>query len=87
MSESKTTRPNGESWINDILTRNLYLEHCSSNNGVVLVNAINGDNHINGIFSCLEKAQQWTDGLGDEWACIFSPFIIDEPDYGNAVKQ
>lgn len=36
-----------------------------------------------GVFSSIELAQAWSDHLGDEWLCIFVPYIVDDPDWGN----
>jgi len=40
-----------------------------------------------GIFGSFEKAQEWAFKLGDDWHCVFCPFVVDEPDFGNETRQ
>lgn len=39
--------------------------------------------HRYGVFSTLELAQEWSGHLGDRFACVFAPYIVDDPDWGN----
>lgn len=39
----------------------------------------NGDKYA--IFSTMEKASAWADT--QEAPCVISPYVVDEPDYGN----
>lgn len=41
-----------------------------------------------GIFSTLEKAQRWADRerFDDSDQCVFSPYVIDEPDWGEGLN-
>lgn len=38
------------------------------------------------VFSCIEKAEAWATGF-DHVSVIFSPHVVDEPEFGNAPKQ
>ncbi|MGE0629771.1 MAG: hypothetical protein AB7O43_18355 [Hyphomicrobiaceae bacterium] len=40
-----------------------------------------------GIFGSIETAQEWAYELGEKWHCIFVPYVVDHPDFGNATKQ
>lgn len=42
-----------------------------------------------GIFSTLALARAWSDGLDDEryHGCVFAPYVIDVPEFGNVPKE
>jgi hypothetical protein len=39
------------------------------------------------VFGSIETAQEWAFSLGADWHCVFSPYVVDEPDFGNATQQ
>jgi hypothetical protein len=46
--------------------------------------------HVLGLFSTLEKAHTWVDTFEDDHsvtACVFSPYVIDVPEFGNVSVQ
>lgn len=64
-----------------------YKKHCALYGGVIVGMAFYKDEERMGVFSSLKKASAWSETLGEEWNCMFAPFIIDEPDYENKVLQ
>ena len=66
-----------------------YERHRGGSGNVVVVFAYSEFNYdeLTGIFSSIEKAHAWRDTLGDEWTCIFAPYVVDEPDYGNVTRK
>lgn len=63
-----------------------YERHRGGSGNVVVVLAYSHGIERTGIFSSIEKAQEWRDTLGDDWTCIFAPYVVDEPDFGNVVR-
>lgn len=62
-----------------------YENHRGGHGAVVLAIAIDTATHAerHGIFGSIELAQSWSDSLGDGYVCVFSPYIVDDPDWGN----
>lgn len=59
---------------------------------VYVVDAINedaeGPNCITAIFSTKAAADAWCDAPeNDDKSCVISPYVIDEPDFGNKLKK
>jgi hypothetical protein len=71
-----------------------YAEHFASGDNHVLLVEVglpNGDRH-HGIFRCTEKANAWAETFdyGDEDEesyALFSPYVIDVPEFGNIPKS
>lgn len=66
-----------------------YQRHRGGQGAVVVATAIHGEDgdERTGIFSCIETAQAWSDALGERWACVFCPYIVDDPDWGNEASE
>ena len=62
-----------------------YRHHRGGSGAVLLVTAIHDrtKKQQHGIFGSIETAQEWRRALGEDWTCVFSPFIVDDPDWGN----
>ena len=68
---------------------NFYKFHRGGSGAVVVVFVIDrktGDERT-GIFSSIETAQEWRRSLPDDFACIFAPYIVDDPDWGNEFRS
>lgn len=66
-----------------------FTDHCAAG-GLVLVRAIRTAGNITerfAIFSSYEKARAWGDSLDDDWGCIYSPYIVDDPEWGERTRQ
>lgn len=64
-----------------------YKAHRGGTGNVVMVFAsYRGDERF-AIFGSIETAKAWALKLGDDFACAFVPYVIDEPDFGNTVRQ
>jgi hypothetical protein len=75
-----TVQPSG---VDDFFAR-----HRGGSGNVILTIAVNADgDQRHGIHSDIEKARGWSEKLGDDWSCVHSPYVVDEPDYGNATQQ
>lgn len=61
--------------------------HRGGSGPVVVVHAINEDEERFAIFSCIENAEAWADELDDDWSCVFAPYVVDEPEFGNATRN
>lgn len=74
----------GEEW------REFYEQHQGGVN-VIMCIVSEGDKPYPSrfaLFSCIEKAEEWaSQKVSDDCQVCFAPFIIDEPDFGNAVKN
>lgn len=73
----------GEEW------RSFYNQHRGGAGNIIMVSAFGAtrsDMRV-AMFSCIERAEEWAATLGDDVQVVFSPHVVDEPDYGNAVKQ
>lgn len=59
--------------------------HRGGSGPVVLVIAVSdhGDGERHGIFGSIETAMAWRDTLGDDWTCIYAPYVVDVPEFGN----
>lgn len=66
-------------------TLEFYERHCAMPGGVVIAfcYSADGDEMVSGVFSSLEKASEWVATHQDEGSVIFSPYVIDQPEYGN----
>lgn len=64
---------------------NFYRNHRGGSGAVVLAIAIDTvtKTERHGIFGTIELANEWSDHLGDDFVCVFSPYIVDDPDWGN----
>jgi hypothetical protein len=61
-----------------------FASHCSTPGGVIVVEVwADGERQQTGIFRSFDKAMAWRDRFGDDGAAIFSPYVLDEPDFGN----
>ncbi len=62
-----------------------YKTHRGGTGAVVLVIAINDSTkeHRHGIFGSIETAEAWRDTLGDDVTCVYSPYVVDCPEWGN----
>jgi hypothetical protein len=64
-----------------------YDRHRGGSGNVIVVHAYSDDDQITGVFSSIETAQAWRDSLDeDEWTCVFAPYVVDEPDFGNVTR-
>lgn len=61
--------------------------HRGGSGPVVVVFAIRDEEEKIGVFSCIENAKEWADKFDEEWTCVFSPYVVDEPDFGNAMRN
>ena len=63
--------------------------HRGGSGQVVTVTAIHdlSEEQRLGIFGSIEKAKAWRDTLGDTWTCVYAPFIVDDPEFGNRTEQ
>lgn len=61
--------------------------HRGGSGSVVVVFAIRTDEEQVAVFSCIENALKWADGLDEDWCCVFAPYVIDEPEFGNATRN
>ena len=68
-----------------------YAQHAAGGpTNVVVAYAIRKDEGQDiGIFSTLQKAREWSDALSDDryHGCVFAPYIIDVPEFGNVPKE
>lgn len=63
-----------------------YRAHRGGSGNVILVIAINDEGERrHGIFGSIEIAQAWRNTLAEDWACVYSPYIVDDPEFGNRV--
>ena len=62
-----------------------YQRHRGGSGAVVVVIAIRDRDgqERTGIFSSIETADEWCRSLGDAVTCLFVPYIVDDPDWGN----
>tara|TARA_R110000868_G_scaffold158980_2_gene387422 strand:+ start:2966 stop:3184 length:219 start_codon:yes stop_codon:yes gene_type:complete len=60
-----------------------YENHRGGSGAVIRVIAICDGEERNGIFGSIETAREWQRSLGDNVTCVFSPYIVDDPDWGN----
>lgn len=72
----------GEEW------RGFYNEHRGGSGAVIMVTVFDGGlpNRM-GVFSCIERAEEWAAKLGDDVQIVFSPHVVDEPYFGNVPKN
>lgn len=65
-----------------------YKQHRGGSGNVIVVFVYkDGKEYRTGVFGSIEQAQEWAFALDDSFQCIFSPFVVDEPDFGNATKN
>lgn len=70
-----------------------YARHCAFKGAVVLVTVFSdgGEKEHVGVFSNIDSAKAWSDRVHDKEAdveaALFSPYIIDVPDYGNIPSE
>ena len=64
-----------------------YRIHRGGAGNVIMVMAFNNGKDKIGVFGSIETAQKWALQFGGEWHCVFSPFIVDEPDFGNVKRN
>ena len=67
------------------IDNDFYKNHRGGLGAVVTVTAINSEtgSELLGVFSSVETAESWRGSLPDGYHCIFSPYIVDDPDWGN----
>lgn len=68
-----------------------YKHHRGGSGAVVMAYANRIDGGVvkeerEGIFSCLETAEAWRTSLGEQWVCVYAPYIVDDPDWGNELQ-
>lgn len=75
----------GEEW------RSFYDQHRGGRGSVIMVTAFPPDGDFAharvGIFSCIETAEDWAATFSDEHQIVFSPYVVDEPDFGNVATN
>lgn len=67
----------GEEW------RGFYDQHRGGTGNIILVSIFGDGLERVAMFSCIERAEEWADTFGDDARVVFSPYVIDEPDFGN----
>jgi hypothetical protein len=62
-----------------------YKVHRGGSGAVIVVTAVHDDTHEErmGIFGSAETAHEWRRSLPDNFICVFAPYIVDDPDWGN----
>jgi len=61
-----------------------YAKHRGGSGAVIVVTAQGPDElEVIEVFSNIEAAEAWIATLGEDFICIFSPHIVDEPEWGN----
>lgn len=61
-----------------------FQNHRGGSGAVVVVTAVRDDGQEQtGIFGSIETAHEWRRSLGDKFTCVFAPYIVDDPDWGN----
>ncbi|CAN1724457.1 protein of unknown function [Hyphomicrobium sp. 1Nfss2.1] len=79
---TKNVAGEGEEW------REFYNQHRGGAGNVILVSVFGGgDLDRVAMFGSIERAEEWAASLGDEVQVVFSPHVVDEPDFGNARKN
>jgi hypothetical protein len=65
-----------------------YRNHRGGGGAVIMVTAINDADHSeqHGIFGSIDTAHEWRRHLGDGYTCVFAPYIVDDPDWGNEAR-
>ncbi len=71
----------------DPAAKAFYDQHRGGAGAVIVAECFCGDKQRTAVFSSIEAAMAFSDLLGDGWACAFCPFVVDEPDFGNAAVQ
>lgn len=75
----------GEEW------RGFYHQHRGGHGNVIMVTAVPPSGDLRrarlAVFSCIETAEKFAETFSDEHQIIFAPYVVDEPDFGNATKQ
>ena len=75
----------GEEW------RGFYNQHRGGSGNIIMVTAVPPSGELRkariAMFSCIESAEEWAQTFSDEHQVIFAPYVIDEPDFGNAVTN
>jgi hypothetical protein len=71
----------------DVSADEFYNTHRGGSGAVILVLEFSGDDEIRGIFGSIESAHNWRNTLGDEYVCVFSPYVVDCPEWGNVKQQ
>lgn len=66
-----------------------YEKHRGGYGAVVMVRALHDDtqDELVGIFGSIETAKDWRRSLSEKFSCLFSPYIIDDPDWGNRTQR
>lgn len=64
-----------------------YAAHRGGSGNVILVIAYSDDGERVAIFGSIETAQKWAFSLSDEWHCVFAPYVVDQPGFGNETKN
>lgn len=71
----------GEEW------RGFYEQHRGGSGNIIMVSVfLDGMDRV-AMFSSIERAEEWANTLGDDVSVVFSPHVVDEPDFGNALKN
>lgn len=69
----------GEGW------REFYNAHRGGTGPIIMVSVFDDDGFPRvAMFGSIERAEEWAATLGDEVRVVFSPHVVDEPDFGNA---
>lgn len=60
-----------------------YKHHRGGVGCVILVSSFRDSEERQAIFGSIELANSYMDRLGEDWANVATPFIVDDPDWGN----
>lgn len=75
----------GEEW------RDFYNQHRGGSGAIIMVTAVPPSGDLRkariAMFSTIDKAETWADTFGAKCQIVFAPYVVDEPDYGNATKN
>ncbi|WP_296201744.1 hypothetical protein [uncultured Hyphomicrobium sp.] len=70
----------GEEW------RGFYNEHRGGSGNIIMVSVFGNAPRV-AMFSSIERAEEWANAFGDDTQVVFSPHVVDEPDFGNATPN
>lgn len=75
----------GEEW------RGFYNQHRGGSGNIIMVTVVPPSGKLTrarvAMFSCIERAEKWAATFSEQHQVIFAPYVVDEPDYGNTVKN
>lgn len=73
----------GEEW------RDFYTAHRGGTGNIIMVTVFLHGAGLDrmAMFSSIERAEEWADRFGEHAHVVFAPYVVDEPEFGNATKQ